>query len=148
MENDADQGPELVSCITAALPDAKEIAAACEEIEIEALLARADCCGKNGCACAPKIQVLVAKEDVPRVAKLLSERWWQLLEREGTFEGERRAAAGAGRRGTRALPGLRHRRPAGGRRLLRLRPATRVNQLGLFSKRVAGCSLRCRLGPD
>ncbi len=83
----------MVSCITAALPDAKEIAAACEEIEVEALLARADCCGKNGCACAPKIQVLVAREDVPRVAKLLSERWWQLLEREGTFEGERRAAA-------------------------------------------------------
>jgi hypothetical protein len=93
VENDADQEPELVPCITAPLSDAKEIAAACEEIEIEALLARADCCGKSGCACPPKIQVLVAKEDVPRLAKLLSERWWQLLDREGTFEGERGSRA-------------------------------------------------------
>ena len=86
MENDADAEPELVPCITATLPDAKEIAAACEEAEIEAMLARAACCGKGGCACAPKIQILVAKEDVPRVAKLLSERWLQLLDREGTYD--------------------------------------------------------------
>jgi hypothetical protein len=87
VENDADQEePELVPCITAPLPDAKEIVAACEEAEIEAMLARAACCGKGGCGCAPKIQVLVAKEDVPRVAKLLSQRWWQLMEREGTLQ--------------------------------------------------------------
>ena len=47
---------------------------------------------RQGCACAPKIQVWVAKEDLPRVAKLLQERWWQLLEREGTFEGVAGAA--------------------------------------------------------
>jgi hypothetical protein len=78
---------ELIPCITAPLPDAKEIAAACESAEIFATLARAACCGKSGCACAPKIQVLVERGDVPKVAKLLSERWWQLMEREGTLEG-------------------------------------------------------------
>ena len=66
--------------------------AACEEAEIEAVLARAECCGKTACGCAPKIQVCVAKEDLPRMAKLLQERWWGLLEREGTFEGEARPA--------------------------------------------------------
>jgi hypothetical protein len=77
---------ELIACITAPLPDAKEIVAACESAEIFATLTRAACCGKTGCACAPKIAVLVERGDVPRVAKLLNERWWQLMEREGTLE--------------------------------------------------------------
>jgi hypothetical protein len=56
------------------------------------MLARAACCGKNGCACAPKIQILVAKDDIPRVAQLLSQRWRDLLEREGTVDVEAPAA--------------------------------------------------------
>jgi hypothetical protein len=77
---------ELIACITAPLPDAKEIVAACESADIYAALARAACCGQSGCGCAPKIQVLVERADIPRVAKLLSERWWQLMEREGTLD--------------------------------------------------------------
>ncbi len=77
--------PELVPCLTAALPDAKEILAACEEAEIEARLARDACCGKGagGCGCAPKVQLLVAPEDVPRVAALLKARWELMVENEG-----------------------------------------------------------------
>jgi hypothetical protein len=86
VENDADPELEMVPCITAPLPDAKQIIAACEEEDIEAVLARADCCGKSGCGCAPKIQVLVAKQDVPRLAKMINERWRQSLEREGILE--------------------------------------------------------------
>lgn len=77
----------LVPCVTAPLADAKELLAACEEAAIEAQLARDACCGKGGCGCAPKMQLLVAPDDVPRVAQLLRDRWNVLLEREGV-EGE------------------------------------------------------------
>jgi hypothetical protein len=79
VENEA----ELIACLTAPLADAKELLAACESADIPAALARDICCGKSGCACAPKMQLLVASEDVPRVAQLLNERWQGLLEREG-----------------------------------------------------------------
>jgi hypothetical protein len=78
-----EEAPELVPCLTASLGDAKEILAACEEAEIEAALARDACCGKTGCGCAPKMQLLCAPDDVPRVARLLQDRWRALLEREG-----------------------------------------------------------------
>jgi hypothetical protein len=80
---DGDGEPELVPCLTAPLGDAKEILAACEEAEIEAALARDVCCGRGGCGCAPKMSLLVAPADVPRVAKLLNQRWQRLMEREG-----------------------------------------------------------------
>jgi hypothetical protein len=80
---DSDAEPELVPCLTAPLADAKEILAACEEAEIDAALARDACCGRGGCGCAPKMQLMVAPDDVPRVARLLTDRWRALLEREG-----------------------------------------------------------------
>src|SRR5687767_10011063 len=43
MEDDA---PELVPCLTAPLPDAKELLAAFEEADIPAMLTRDACCGK------------------------------------------------------------------------------------------------------
>jgi hypothetical protein len=74
---------ELVPCLTAPLADAKELLAACEDADIPAALSRDKCCGKTGCGCAPKMQLLVASEDVPRLAQLLNQRWQGLLEREG-----------------------------------------------------------------
>jgi hypothetical protein len=74
---------ELVACLVAPMGDAKEILAACEDAEIDASLARGACCGKSGCGCAPKMQLMVARADVPRVARLLQSRWDNLLEREG-----------------------------------------------------------------
>lgn len=74
---------ELVACLVAPMSDAKELLAACEEAAIEAQLARDACCGKGGCGCAPKMQLLVAPADVPRVASLLKDRWNVMLEREG-----------------------------------------------------------------
>lgn len=76
----------MVPCLTAPLPEAKELLAACEAADIPAVLARDACCGKGGCGCAPKMQLLVAPDDVPVVAKLLRDRWASLLEREGTAE--------------------------------------------------------------
>jgi hypothetical protein len=77
---------ELVPCLTAPLPDAKELQAACEAEDIAAFLERDACCGKGGCGCAPKMQLLVAPADVPRVARLIHDRWQGLLAREGTLE--------------------------------------------------------------
>ena len=85
MENELDVR-ELVPCLTAPLPDAKELQAACEEAEIPAFLSRGECCGKSGCGCAPKMQLLVAREDVDKVARLMNQRWKALLSREGTVD--------------------------------------------------------------
>jgi hypothetical protein len=86
VESDADQPEEeikLIACLEAPMSDAKEILAACTEADIVASLARGVCCGKGGCGCAPKMQLLVAPQDVPKVASLLQSRWNSLLEREG-----------------------------------------------------------------
>lgn len=86
MEKDLDVEGELVPCLTAPLADARELQTACAEADIAAYLERGACCGKSGCGCAPKMQLLVAKEDVERVAHLLDQRWKTLLAREGTAD--------------------------------------------------------------
>ena len=84
MQREVDEAEaELIPCLVANMSDAKELLAACEEAEIEAQLARDACCGKGGCGCAPKMQLLVAPVDVPRVALLVRDRWNVMLEREG-----------------------------------------------------------------
>jgi hypothetical protein len=85
---DTDAEPKLVPCLEAPIADAKEILAACTDADIDAALARGNCCGSKGCGCAPKMQLLVAPEDVPRVAQLLQARWSSLLEREGVEDEE------------------------------------------------------------
>jgi hypothetical protein len=77
---------ELVLCLQGALGDVKEARDACLEAEIPVLLDRGDCCGQGGCGCAPKIDLLARSEDVPRVARLLQERWRALALREGTID--------------------------------------------------------------
>ena len=95
MEKDLDVEGELVSCLTAPLADARELQTACAEADIAAYLERGTCCGKSGCGCAPRMQLLVAKEDVERVAHLLDQRWKHLLEREGTADIDEAAAPAA-----------------------------------------------------
>jgi hypothetical protein len=99
MEKDLDVEGELVPCLTAPLADARELQSACAAADIAAYLERGQCCGKSGCGCAPRMQLLVAKEDVERVAHLLDQRWKTLLDREGTAEiagdGDKAAAPGA-----------------------------------------------------
>jgi hypothetical protein len=85
MEKDVDVEGELVPCLTAPLADARELQSACEAAEIPAFLSRGSCCGQKGCGCAPRMQLMVAKEDVERVAHLLDQRWKTLLAREGTI---------------------------------------------------------------
>lgn len=73
---------ELVPCLSAGLPDAKEILAQLSAAEIPAVLERDACCGA-GCGHTPKMMVLVAPADVPRVVGVLRDRWRDMLEREG-----------------------------------------------------------------
>ncbi len=77
---------ELELCLQAPLGDAKEVRDACLEADIPVVLDRGSCCGQGGCGCAPKIDVLARSEDVPRVARLLQERWRALALREGTID--------------------------------------------------------------
>lgn len=83
-----DASAELVPCATASVAEAKELLEACEAANIPAALARDACCGKGGCGCAPKMQLLVASDDVPRVAQLLQARWNDLVEREGVTKSQ------------------------------------------------------------
>jgi hypothetical protein len=87
---------ELVPCLQAALADAKELRAACLEADIPVLLDRASCCGKGGCGCAPKIELLARQEDVPRIARLCDERWRELARREGTIDERHPSVAASG----------------------------------------------------
>lgn len=80
---DSESEQTLVPCVTAPLPDAKELLALCEEADIPAALARDKCCGAGGCGCAPKMQLLVAQEDLPRVAELMRARWHSMVDQEG-----------------------------------------------------------------
>src|SRR6476619_5728887 len=84
---------ELELCLQAPLGDAKEIRDACLQADIPVLLDRGSCCGKGGCGCAPKIDLLARSEDAPRVARLLEDRWRALALREGTIDARHSAVA-------------------------------------------------------
>ncbi len=79
----ADEGPEWVPCLVASLSDAKELLAACETAEIDAMLVPEASCGTGPCGCAPKMQVMVRADEVPRVGALLRNRWAAMVQREG-----------------------------------------------------------------
>jgi hypothetical protein len=86
---------ELAACAQAPLMEAKQLRDVCLASDIPVLLDRGDCCGRggSGCGCAPKIQLLARVEDVPRVGRLLQERWRELALREGTITAEHPAVA-------------------------------------------------------
>jgi hypothetical protein len=87
---------ELVACLQATLPEAKQIRDACLADEIPVVLDRGACCGSSGCGCAPKIQVLARQEDLPRVLGLVHRRWQDLAMREGTIDLDHPSVAPAG----------------------------------------------------
>ena len=75
---------ELVTCLQAPLVEAKQLRDECLAAEIPVLLDRGACCGAGGCGCAPKLELRARPEDLPRVTRLLQDRWRELLLREGT----------------------------------------------------------------
>ncbi|MES1204657.1 MAG: hypothetical protein ABUS79_01850 [Pseudomonadota bacterium] len=68
------------------LTEAKQMRDACVEADIPAILDRGACCGSSGCGCAPKLQVLVPRDDLPRAARLAADRWRASAIREGTLD--------------------------------------------------------------
>jgi len=87
-ENDASPPPleDVVMFFQGPLTEAKQMRDACLEADIPAVLDRGACCGSSGCGCAPKLQVLVPREDLPRAARLAADRWRALAIREGTLD--------------------------------------------------------------
>lgn len=79
------QDKDIIPCLSAGVADAKEVLDVCLSHEIPALLARPENCGHG---CATKLELCVCQEDVPRVMKLLQDRWNALLQREGTLDEE------------------------------------------------------------
>ena len=56
-----------------------------QDIEVELAKPPAKACCGGSCGCSSKLQLMVHKEDVPRVAKLMQAEWLAALEREGTM---------------------------------------------------------------
>jgi hypothetical protein len=81
---------ELVACMQASLLEAKELRDACLASDIPVVLDRGGCCarGGSGCGCPPKIQLFARAEDVPKVSRLVNERWRDLALREGTIDAD------------------------------------------------------------
>jgi hypothetical protein len=75
---------EVVPCVTAGIGDIKEILEACLAADIPAVLDRQESCSP-GHACAPRIDLCVRPEDLPKVMTMMRERWQSLLEQEGTL---------------------------------------------------------------
>jgi hypothetical protein len=101
-ESELADAADLVACLQAPLGEAKALRDACLAADIPVLLDRGGCCGKGGCGCAPKLELYARPEDVPRVARLLQERWRELVLREGTVSEDHPAVAPAA--GTAEVP--------------------------------------------
>ena len=79
-------GTELVPAAEASISDAKRLVERCQEEGIDAVLGRTATCSSGGCT--PKAQVLVRRDDVPRVMELLERDWLADAASEGTLEPE------------------------------------------------------------
>lgn len=77
---------ELVPYFEGPLQQMRELERQLLEQHIEVELAKPPpkkCCG-GGCGCGSKLQLMVRKEDVPKVAQLMQAEWVAAVEREGT----------------------------------------------------------------
>jgi hypothetical protein len=77
---------EVVPCISAGIADIKEVLEACLAAEIPAVLDRQESCDpSHGHRCAPRIDLCVRPEDLPKVMAMMHARWQSLLDQEGTL---------------------------------------------------------------
>jgi hypothetical protein len=79
---------EVVPCVSAGIADIKEVLDACLAAGIPAILDRQEACGGHGHPCAPRIDLCVRPDDLPRVMAMMHARWRNLLEQEGTLPEE------------------------------------------------------------
>jgi hypothetical protein len=76
---------EVVPCVTAGVSDIKEILEACLAADIPAVLDRQEACRSHGHPCAPRIDLCVRPDDLPKVMAMMHARWQSLLDQEGTL---------------------------------------------------------------
>lgn len=77
---------EVVPCVTAGIGDIKEVLEACLAADIPAILDRQQACGgEQGHRCAPRIDLCVRPDDLPKVMSMMHARWQSLLDQEGTL---------------------------------------------------------------
>ncbi len=86
------QDAEVVPCISGGIADVKEVLEACLSIGVPAILDRQQSCGAHG-TCAPRIDLCVRPDDLPKVMTLMRERWQNLLDQEGTLPDYAQAAS-------------------------------------------------------
>ena len=72
---------EVIPCVSAGITDIKEVLDACLAADIPAILDRPEACGAS---CAPRIDLCVRPEDLPRVMDMMHVRWRNLLDQEGS----------------------------------------------------------------
>lgn len=87
------QDAEVVPCITAGIADIKEILDACLARGIPAILDRQECCDSHHGGCAPRIDLCVRPDDLPKVMAMMHERWQSLLDQEGTLPEDQAAGS-------------------------------------------------------
>ncbi len=76
---------EVVPCVSAGIADIKEVLEACLAANIPAVLDRQESCGPGqGHPCAPRIDLCVRPDDLPKVMAMMHARWQSLLDQEGT----------------------------------------------------------------
>jgi hypothetical protein len=76
---------EVVPCISLGIAEIKEVFDACLEAGIPAILDRQEACKDQGHSCAPKIDLCVRPDDLPKLMAILHARWQSLLDQEGTL---------------------------------------------------------------
>ncbi|MHB8872646.1 MAG: hypothetical protein ACYC8T_03070 [Myxococcaceae bacterium] len=81
-------GAELVPLGEASIAEARALVSFCLEADVAAAVGSTDGCGPS-CApggCAPKVQILVRRDDARKVNDLLRDRWIESVKREGVVE--------------------------------------------------------------
>jgi hypothetical protein len=77
---------DLVPAIEASILEARRLVEECHAGGIRASLGRTATCSSGGCT--PKVQVMVRRDDLPRVKGLLQRQWLEAAAREGTLDDE------------------------------------------------------------
>lgn len=84
------EGAQLVVCGEGSVTQARELERRLLEGDIPTRLAakpKGACCSGGGCACGPKVQLLVRSDDLSRVSQLLQADWLEAVRREGMSGG-------------------------------------------------------------
>ncbi|MFO0601013.1 MAG: hypothetical protein U0228_37235 [Myxococcaceae bacterium] len=80
-----DATAELVPCFEGPLAQMRELERqlTAQDIEVELAKPPAKACCGGSCGCSSKLQLLVHKEDLQKVAQLMQQEWLDAVEREG-----------------------------------------------------------------